>query len=164
MNKSILAICSFAALAGACVTDGMSSPRQAEAGRIDLASDAAGAQGLRPLSDAALPDKSCGMILWTLEGVRPAAVFRFVSGKEAEINIAGQPVMLTRTEQDGAAGFGVFERQVFESEDGVTVEVSARFGLGFDGGAYLEKGLIKVRDDQGWSMVAPTAGIAGCKN
>ena len=91
-------------------------------------------------------------------------MFRFVSGKKAEINIAGKPVELTRTDYDGAAGFGIFERQVFLGPDGVTVEVSARFGLGFPGGSYLEQGLVKVSDHNGWSMVSPTAGIAGCKN
>ena len=166
MKAVTLASCALFALLGACATTGTGSKaRQAETGPgVDLASEAAGAQGLRPIADAKLPDKSCGMVLWTLEGRRPAAVFRFVSGDEAEINIAGEPVTLKRIDYAGAAGFGVFERQTFESSDGVTVDVSARFGLGFKGGAYLEQGLIKVRDNTGWSMVSPTAGIAGCKD
>ncbi|WP_375202903.1 hypothetical protein [Hyphococcus sp.] len=165
----IFRLSSFAllGLAGACATLGTTTPKaQHSEGpvSVDLASEAAGAQGLRPIADAKLPDESCGMVLWTLEGRRPAAVFRFVSGDEADINIAGKPVTLKRTDYSGAAGFGVFERQTFDSGDGVSVEVSARFGLGFEGGAYLEQGLIKVRDKSGWSMVSPTAGIAGCKN
>ncbi|WP_428409177.1 hypothetical protein [Hyphococcus sp.] len=165
MNGKNLAIGVLAALLGACATTGtQSGSRSDNNAAVDLASEAAGAQGLRPLTDAALPGKACGMVLWTLEGARPAAVFRFVSDKKAEINIAGKPVTLTRSAYDGAAGFGIFERQTFTSEEGVTVDVSARFGLGFEGGAYLENGLIKVRDANGWSMVAPTAGIAGCKN
>lgn len=166
MKALKLASCALFALAGACATTASGTKaRQAETDAgVDLASEAAGAQGLRPIADAKLPDKSCGMVLWTLEGRRPAAVFRFVSGDEAEINIAGSPVTLKRIDYAGAAGFGVFERQSFESSDGVTVDVSARFGLGFEGGAYLEQGLIKVRDNTGWSMVSPTAGIAGCKD
>jgi hypothetical protein len=103
------------------------------------------------------------MVLWTLEGTRPSAVFQFVSGKEARVNIAGKPISLKRTDYDGASGYGIFERQIFESAEGVSVEVTARFGLEFNGGAYLEHGLIKVRDAAGWSMVSPTAGIAGCR-
>ncbi len=166
MKANILAASAVAVMLGACATMGSSNERRSnnEAAAVDLASEAAGVQGLRPLANAALPDKSCGMVLWTLEGVRPAAVFRYVSGKKAEIDIAGKPVTLTRTAYEGAPGFGVFERQTFESDEGVSVDVSARFGLGFDGGSYLEQGLIKVRDVNGWSMVAPTAGIAGCKN
>jgi hypothetical protein len=103
------------------------------------------------------------MLLWTLEGNRPAAIFQFVSGKKARINIAGRPIELTLADYSGASGFGVYERQTFRGEEGVEVEVNARFGLSFNGGAYLEQGLVKVRDSSGWSIVSPAAGIAGCR-
>lgn len=148
----------------ACATSGKSSQTAKQDNFVDLGGDAAGAQGLRPIESASLPANSCGMVLWTLEGSRPSAVFQFVSGKQARINVAGKPVLLSRTDYDGASGYGVFERQTFQSPEGVTVEVTARFGLEFSGGAYLEQGLIKVRDAAGWSMVSPTAGIAGCRN
>lgn len=164
MMKHFLTALILAMFTGACVTTSGGVQQTQTVNAVDLAGDEAGVQGLRPLDDSALPGKSCGMILWTLEGNRPAAVFRFVSGKEGEINIAGSPITLTRASYEGAAGFGVYERQTFKSGEDVLVEVSARFGLAFDGGAYLEHGLIKVRDAKGWSMVAPTAGIAGCKN
>ena len=164
MITRLFTACGLAVVMGACASINTgAAPGEADA-VVDLGKDDAAVQGLRPIETAALPDKSCGMILWMLEENRPAAVFRFVSSKQGEINIAGKPVTLTRTSYEGAAGYGVYERQTFESANGVTVEVSARFGLNFDGGAYLEHGLIKVRDANGWSMVAPTAGIAGCKN
>ncbi len=163
MTIRVVAALSIFALISACATISRSTGGVETAQPVNLASADAGVQGLQPLADAAIPSSECGMVLWTLEGRRPAAVFRFVSGKQAQINIAGKPVNLTRTDYDGASGYGVFERQVFESGDGVAVEVTARFGLSFDGGAYLEQGLIKVRDAAGWSMVSPTAGIAGCR-
>ncbi len=163
MNIRIVAALPVFEILGACTSNSRVAGDIDAAAPVNLASENAGMRGLQPLSDAALPASECGMILWTLEGSRPAAVFRFVSGKVAQINIAGKPLNLTRTEFDGASGYGVSERQVFESGDGVSVEVTARFGLSFDGGAYLEQGLIKVRDAGGWSMVAPTAGIAGCR-
>lgn len=121
-------------------------------------------QALGALQQASIPEKSCGMILWTLEAQRPSAVFRFVVGEAGEIMLGGRLVSLTRIEQSGASGFGVFENQQFRNEDGVEVEIASRFGPGFDGGAYIERGLIKVRDASGWSIVAPTAGIAGCRS
>lgn len=119
---------------------------------------------LGPLPEAALPEKKCGMVLWTLEGKRPSAIFRFVSDKDAEMNLGGRLVKFKRVNFAGASDFGVFEQQAFRSEDGVEVEINARFGLGFSGGAYLERGVIKLRDNEGWSMVAPAAGVAGCRN
>lgn len=120
--------------------------------------------GFEPLPEAALPEKKCGMVMWTLEGKRPSAIFRFVSGERAEVNLAGELVQLTRVNFAGASDFGIFEQQAFRSEDGIEVEVNARFGLGFDGGAYLERGIIRLRDSEGWSVVAPAAGVAGCRS
>jgi len=121
-------------------------------------------QALGALQQANIPEKSCGMILWTLEAQRPSAIFRYIVGEAGEIVLSGRTVSLTRIDQSGASGFGVFENQQFQNEDGVEVEIASRFGLGFDGGAYIERGLIKVRDASGWSIVAPTAGIAGCRS
>ena len=162
MTRIISMVAGFV-LTAACATSGGDTNVAQTDAPLDLANDKSGALALQPVASAALPANECGMVLWTLEGNRPAAVFQFVAGKEAHINIAGQPVVLKRMDYDGAAGYGVFERQTFESPEGITVEVSARFGLEFNGCAYLEQGLIKVRDVSGWSMVSPTAGIAGCR-
>ena len=165
MKQKLIVTGMLCAVLGACASEPKptvaSAPKSATP--INLASIEAGQRGLGSIGDASLPDKSCGMVLWTLEGTRPAAVFKFVSGKEAHINIAGQPVSLQRTDYSGAVGFGVYERQVFANADGIEVEISTRFGLEFSDGAYLEQGLVKVRDRSGWSMVAPAAGIAGCR-
>ena len=171
MIRTTIAILAAVALTGACATTGTSSgspagakaSRNTESAPLDLASSDFASQGLRAVSDGRIPSKECGMVLWSLEGTRPAAVFQFVSGKNAEVNIAGNPVRLTRTDYSGAAGFGVYERQYFESAEGVSIEVTARFGLEFSDGAYLEQGLIKISDSAGWSMVTPAAGIAGCR-
>lgn len=160
MIRKAIAMLAAMSLAGACAS---TKTAGGEAPPLDLASANTALQGLRPIGEAKIPSSQCGMVLWTLEGARPAAVFQFVSGKEAQVNIAGRPVRLALTEFSGASGFGVFERQRFESADGVVVDVTARFGLEFKDGAYLEQGLIKVSDSAGWSMVSPAAGIAGCR-
>jgi hypothetical protein len=43
------------------------------------------------------------------------------------------------------------------------VSVDARFSVGFDGGVYLERGLITVEAADGWRTVIPSAGLAGCR-
>lgn len=156
-------------LVSACSSLG--SSRGDEAASVTEADDdgEAGANGedaqtLGALAATELPDRSCGMILWTLDEQRPSPVFRYVAGKTADIVIGNRPIELVRTVGNGVAGFGVYERQEFESEDGFRVEVTNQFGVGFDGGAYLERGLVKVHSPEGWSVVAPAAGIAGCRS
>ena len=114
------------------------------------------------LPDAALPKGGCGMILWTLDIERPIPVFRAVSEKGAEIVVDGKLQQLALAEADGGAGFGVYETQKFTGE-GLTVSVRVRFGLGFEGGSYLERGLVSIEKADGWKTVIPAAGIAGCR-
>ncbi|MBT8473713.1 MAG: hypothetical protein HKN14_04170 [Marinicaulis sp.] len=120
--------------------------------------------GLDQLADAQLPSKSCGMILWTLDAQRPTPVFRYVAGEDAEISVGGTPIQLIRTSHDGYSVYGVFESQEFTSAVGVSVEVETQFGLGFDNGVYLERGVVKVTGVDGWSVVSPAAGVAGCRS
>lgn len=126
---------------------------------------AAGEEGviLGPLAEPGLPRGGCGMVLWTLDENRPAPVFRYISGKQGEIVIAGVSKQLFLQSADGASEYGVFEKLVFSEPEGLRVSVSVNFSLGFDGGAYLERGLIAVENDQGWRTVTPAAGLAGCR-
>lgn len=114
------------------------------------------------LPDAALPKGSCGMILWTLDVERPIPIFRAVSEKGADIVVDGKLQPLQLAEADGGAGFGVSETQKFAGE-GLTVSVRVKFGLGFEGGSYLERGLVSIEKADGWKTVIPAAGIAGCR-
>ncbi len=147
------------ALAASCASKG-----GAQSGRLNKGSPspAAASETAGSLPDAALPRGSCGMILWTLDAERPIPVFRAVSQKGAEINVDGAVQKLALTEFSGGSGFGVFEAQTFSS-DGLTVTVQVRFGLGFEGGAYLERGLVSIEKPDGWKAVIPAAGIAGCR-
>lgn len=169
MIKAVSIALSVMVLAGCATTTPKTGSQtkasdQRVAGPLSLADDDVVTNGFGALADASLPAKECGMVLWTLEGSRPAAVFRYVTGKDAMINLGGADVTLERIDYNGASGYGVYERQQFQSADGIVVEVSAKFGLGFSGGSYLEQGVVKVTDSGGWSMVSPTAGIAGCRN
>ncbi len=114
------------------------------------------------LADSALPKGDCGMVLWTLEAERPAPIFRLIANKGGEIMLDGRLVKLALGESSGAAGFGVFESQALSAE-GIEATVKVRFGLGFDGGSYLERGLLSIESAAGWRSVIPAAGIAGCR-
>lgn len=147
----------------ACSSSGSRTNKGAPAETVIGSGDGAGSLSIGSLADAAIPAGECGMILWTLEAQQPAAVFRMVSGKGGEIVINGAKTALTLTQSGGASGFGVSEEQAFAS-GGVRISVKMRFGLGFEGGTYLERGLLTVEDASGWRTVIPAAGVAGCRN
>lgn len=143
----------------ACASGGKSKDAAVNKGSPTLAGATVTAGAL---PDAALPKGGCGMILWTLDIERPVPVFRAVSQEGAEIVIDGVLRQLQLAEADGGSGFGVYESQKFSGE-GVTVSVRVRFGLGFEGGSYLERGLVSIEKADGWKTVIPAAGIAGCR-
>lgn len=116
------------------------------------------------IAESNIPKGECGMILWTLDERQPAPIFRYISGKAGEIAVNGVPVVLTRADMSGQDAFGVFERQTFAATDGsLAVAVDVRFGVSFDGGSYLERGVVTIESASGWRTVAPSAGLAGCR-
>lgn len=154
--KTILVIM-LACAAAACASN-------AGGGREALSSlDNDGSFNLSPLGDGALPPGKCGMVLWTLDANAPTRILKYIAGESATISVNGAPVLLTLAEASGSSNYGVSERQVFVGGAGYDAIVRVSFGMGFDGGTYLERGLITVKSQNGWEIVAPTAGIAGCR-
>ena len=147
----------LALLAAACASSGARPAKSAQT--------AQGADQLifTPLPESALPKGKCGMILWTLESDLPAPILRYVAGQKAEIALNGAPAALALSDASGLSDYGVSEHQSFDNGDGQRLEVNVRFGLGFDGGSYLEHGLISLETGDGWRVVSPVAGIAGCR-
>ncbi|MEK7265390.1 MAG: hypothetical protein AAB227_04740 [Pseudomonadota bacterium] len=150
-------------LLGALVLAGCASPaaKNAKLGVVGAPSGA-GDVVIGALPDPSLPAGECGMILWTLEENQPAAIVRLTSGKGAEMSVNGAVVKFAITQTSGAAGFGIFEDQSLAA-DGLTATIKVRFGLGFDGGSYLERGLVTIESASGWRTVIPAAGVAGCR-
>ena len=173
MSRILKSFALVAALStAACASAGISSSREAGSGQTvkeartksQVAADLENGALLTRIAAPSIPKGRCGMVLWTAEGERPAPIFRFVSQEKATISVGGEEVVLERTQARGASGFGVSEEQIFVSEaEGLQVKVVAYFGLGFDGGSYLERGLITVETLDGWRSVTPAAGLAGCR-
>ena len=160
MNSAqLFALVLASAITASCASGGASRDVGLNKG---APSSAAADETAGALPEAALPSGACGMILWTLDVERPIPVFRAVAEKGAEVNVDGAVRKLTLAEFGGGSGFGVFETQTFEGE-GLKVTVRVRFGLGFEGGSYLERGLISIEKPDGWKAVIPAAGIAGCR-
>lgn len=167
-HRVLILLASLAALgASACTTSGGVGGSGA---RPDDEAAEPATDGVRfgLLAENALPVGTCGMVLWTLDGRAPQAIFRYVSGKSGEAVLNGQPVAFDFVTGSGLARYGVSERAAFRPRpggayDGATLSVEVTFGLGFDGGHYLERGLLAVQTADGWRTVAPVAGLAGCR-
>lgn len=148
---------------GALLLAGCSSTAAKNTGSgVVAAPGGAGDLDIGALADASLPLGECGMILWTLEENTPAAILRVTAGKGAEMSVNGAEVKFAIAETSGAAGYGIFENLTLAAE-GLSAKVKVRFGLGFDGGSYLERGLVTIESKSGWRMVIPAAGVAGCR-
>lgn len=154
----LFVLAAFAAAGCAALDSGVGRESKAPA----IAPDEGVVLGALPAS--ALPKGECGMVLWTLDEKRPAPVFRYVAGESAEILVKGEVVSLTRMEAEGESFYGVAEEQIFIAANGLSASVAVRFSLGFDGGSYLERGLITVETPEGWRTVTPSAGLAGCRS
>jgi hypothetical protein len=114
------------------------------------------------IAQSAVPPGECGLVLWTLEAQQPMPILRQIAGKGAEVVIDGKAVTLPLASTSGDTAFGVSETARFEGE-GMIASVVVRFGLGFEGGVYLERGVVTIDRPDGWRLVSPAAGIAGCR-
>lgn len=109
----------------------------------------------------------CGMLLWTLNKGEPVMVFRNVDGRRAEMVIDGTPARLDLVEEKGERRYGISTEQTYtmeaETPGETRVKVTASFGTPFEGGVYVEQGVITLRNFFGWERVTPVAGLAGCR-
>jgi len=157
-------------LLGACETG--SKPKGLVAAEPDLVraeiDQAVAAQSdrfaLTALPSSLLPGGTCGMVLWTLDANKPVPVLRYVAGKAGEFRINGVPHELIQVDSSGQAEFGVFSDQRYAAGKDISVNVDIVFGQGFDGGTYIERGVIRVDKPDLGTLVTPVAGLAGCRS
>jgi hypothetical protein len=158
MKRAIAAL----ALLSGCASDGAERASVAAAKPDGKAASAGEMAPLGRIAESAVPAGQCGLVLWTLEAQQPTPILRQIAGRGAEIVIDGKSRTLPLVSTSGRTAFGVSETTRFEGE-GVVALVNVRFGLGFDGGAYLERGVVTIDRADGWRLVSPAAGVAGCR-
>ncbi len=124
------------------------------------------APDIQPISMSNLPEGECGMLLWAREADQPVLVFRSLQSGSASMVIEGEDVELTRLSATGESRYGMNERTIYQAaltEGTVEVTLNATFGVPFEGGAYVEQGLMTLTNQQGWERVTPVAGLVGCR-
>lgn len=166
--KSAFALCLACALVACASTqDGSTGAGTDEASpeaRYQVKQDA---PQITELKNRNLAPGQCGMLLWTASGGSPILVFRNLDGQSAEMIIDGETTRMDLVEASGAKRYGVSTNQLFTIEPGTPgetrVSVEASFGIPFEGGNYVEEGIITLRNFFGWERVTPVAGLVGCR-
>lgn len=133
--------------------------------REDNASEEMPSYDLVPgmLTRTAIPEGACGMVLWAFRHRRPEPVFRYIADGQGKIRLDGEDISVELTAAGGDSAFGIYEKMQFRSARGLKIDTVARFGPAFQGGVYLEEGLVRLEDISGWSSIVPVAGVAGCR-
>ncbi|MGV6801446.1 MAG: hypothetical protein ACWA5L_05935 [bacterium] len=117
-----------------------------------------------PLSVERLPSGKCGMMLWTLNQDQPIFIFQAIVGEGAQMVLDGQLTNLTLVNQAGDMRHNVATKQDYHANDpAVDISLESEFGLRFEGGSYVEHGILSLSNEQGWERVTPVAGLAGCR-
>lgn len=155
-------------IVGACAASPQTATQNAApaaaAARYQVKNDA---PKIAELKTRNLEPGECGMLLWTLANGEPVMVFRNVEGRQAEMIIDGAPARLDLVEEKGERRYGIAAEQAYTLEAGTPgetrVKVTASFGTPFEGGVYVEQGVITLRNFFGWERVTPVAGLAGCR-
>lgn len=153
----------------ACSTTGQKAQQAEplETIRAELPTDSANngddAVFLTNLGVSNLPNGKCGMVLWTIDESRPIPVLRYVAGETGVVRFNQQPYELIRLTLDGQGAYGVFQEQSFAAGQDIRISVSIEFGQAFDGGTFLDRGIIRVERPDTATLVTPIAGLAGCR-
>ncbi|MEM8988532.1 MAG: hypothetical protein AAGC95_17605 [Pseudomonadota bacterium] len=106
----------------------------------------------------------CGMFLWSLPPQPRLVYFSGDDRRGAVMNIAGAEVRFARTEVSGDAFFQQYSEQSFVSPTEMRLDVSVALGEETASGLTLPSGALRLSQANGWEMVAPVTGIAGCRN
>ncbi|MBY0562964.1 MAG: hypothetical protein K2P58_02160 [Hyphomonadaceae bacterium] len=126
----------------------------------------AGAVQLETLAPQPLNPGQCGLFLWAQGSQEPAFVFvSYNRPAEAIVRPNGRERRLARTAGEGATVSGVFESQAF-SDGRMTLSVDVTFDpeRELHGGAVVDRGVLRLRDQDGWETVIPVGGLAACQS
>ena len=174
--KRLSLVLALGVAASACETTGLSrgaTNATSSSSRVSATNDG---YVVTRIGRSSLESGSCGMVLWTLEKKQPTPVFRYTVNDTATIALNGREIELMQVYAAGSEAYGIGEAQRFQGvlstgnkkapddAESVVAELTVQFGQNFENGVYLQDGLLTIDAPQGWRVVTPVAGIAGCRN
>jgi len=160
---SALMALSGLALAG-CGTSEMARPGDAAQG-VDEDANSAIPEGFSvgKLPARELDNGDCGLFLFAPHPNPRFVFFANASRASGEMMIDGERVTLARTESAGLVFDQQFARQTFSAPAlELTVKLSIEPGRETRGGTEIASGTLRLRRQNGWSMVMPVGGATSC--
>lgn len=122
--------------------------------------DSVPSSGLGPQE---LPAGECGLFLWSQTDVSKFIFFSPALSGTAVFAQGEVPITLTQATAGGDI-FGQFNtRMSYLTEDGRELSLSMTPGDLLDGGQRIERGLITIRDREGWDTKLPVLGVRACQ-
>lgn len=105
----------------------------------------------------------CALFLWSQTDVSKFIFFSRALSGTALFAQGETPIELVQISASGDI-FGQFNTILsYQVEDGRTVTVSIVPGDGLDGGQRIERGMITIRDLEGWDTKLPVLGVRACQ-
>lgn len=147
------------AAAGACASSSGAGVVRSSDGTVD-----AGVVRFQPLEPQPMTPGACGLFLWAQTAQQPILVLAaFAPPAEARVKLRDREMILRRTTAEGEARHGHYETQTF-SDGRLTLVVDVEFGAApMQGGARIDRGVIRVTDREGWQAIVPVGGLVGCE-
>nr|WP_156780829.1 hypothetical protein [Hyphomonas sp. Mor2] len=105
----------------------------------------------------------CGLFLWSQTDVSKFIFFSKALSGTAVFAQGEEPITLTQVTAGGDI-FGQFNTDMFYfTEDGRELSLTMTPGDLLDGGQRIERGLITIRDREGWDTKLPVLGVRACQ-
>ncbi len=109
--------------------------------------------------------KGCALFLWASLPERTLVFYTDTETSNALMNLDSSQTKLTRTNAAGLSYLGIAGEQSFA---GPNLEMRLTFiaeqTKGFSGGAVVKQATLRMRDNEGWEIIMPVAGLIGCNN
>lgn len=112
-----------------------------------------------------LPAGACGLFLWGRASINPVLVAAaFDRSGDLVVNVNGRERRLARTAFEGVSAWGHFARTTYADRNlSIEIEVSFDANRPIQDGAMVERGVMRVRDGEGWETMIPVGGMAACQ-
>ncbi|UTW56519.1 hypothetical protein [Kordiimonas sp. SCSIO 12610] len=183
-SKSMIALLSATLLATACAefsqqTTPPTSTEQPQSGGIvtsnDLVEQAPEAPAvpadlrlitrIGELPAQPLIEKGCGLFLWASLPERKLVFYTDTENQTALMSLDNLQTRLSNNQASGLSYLGIAGDQAF-SGSGLNVRLSftAQQTKGFTGGAIVRQATLRLKDNEGWEVVMPVAGLIGCND
>lgn len=112
-----------------------------------------------------LLQKGCGLFLWASLPERTLVFYTDSEKETALMTLDNRQTSLHRENVSGLTYAGLAGDQTFAGPDlNVKLSFTAEQTKGFTNGAIVRQATLRLRDQKGWEVIMPVAGLIGCNS